>query len=102
MRPNASSPDAEYFVNAIGSRFTVVHSSGKFTTFDVQPVENGAAGFIATIDGQSKVAPPSAPGEALDIGLTRFEAPDGHIDCAFTPSTAGQQMANGRLGTKRS
>jgi len=71
------SPEAEYFVEAKGSRFTVMHSSGTFTTFDGQPIENRAAGFTATFDGQSKVVPPAAPGEALDIGLTHFEVSDG-------------------------
>ena len=71
------SPDAEYFVAAIGSRFTVVHSSGAFTTFAGQPIENRAAGFTATFDDQAKVVPPASPGEPLDIGLTRFEAPTG-------------------------
>jgi hypothetical protein len=71
------SPEAEYFVEATGSRFTVVHSSGTFTTFDGQPVENRTSGFTATCDDQSKVVPPSAPGEVLDIGLTRFQAPEG-------------------------
>jgi hypothetical protein len=71
------SPEAEYFVETTGSRFTVLHSSGTFTTFNGEPIENRAAGFTATLDDQEKVVPPAAPGEALDIGLTRFEVPDG-------------------------
>jgi hypothetical protein len=51
------SSEAQYFLEAQGSRFTVVYSSGTFTTFNGQPVENRAGGFTATFDGQS---PPGA------------------------------------------
>ncbi len=71
------SPEARYFLEAQGSRFTVVYSTGTFTTFNGQPVENRAAGFTVTFDGRMKVVPPAAPGEPLDIGLARFEAPEG-------------------------
>ena len=71
------SPDAQYFLEAQGSRFTVVYSSGTFTTFDGHPVENRAAGFTVTFDGQTKIVPPATAGEPLDIGLIRLQAPEG-------------------------
>jgi hypothetical protein len=39
------SPDSRYFLDAVGSQFTVVYSSGTFTTFDGRSLENRAAGF---------------------------------------------------------
>ena len=71
------SPAAQYFLEAQGSRFTVVYSSGTFTTFDGQPVENRAAGFTVSFDGQANVVPPAVAGEPLDIGLARFQAAEG-------------------------
>jgi hypothetical protein len=71
------SPEAQYFLEARGNRFTVVYSSGTITTFNGQPVENRAAGFTVLFDGRKKVVPPAAPGEPLDIGLARFEVSEG-------------------------
>jgi hypothetical protein len=71
------SSQAQYFLEAQGSRFTVVYSSGTFTTFDGQPLENRAGSFTATFDGQARTVPPAAAAEPLDIGLVRFEAPEG-------------------------
>jgi hypothetical protein len=71
------SPEAEYFLEAVGSRFTVVYSSGTFHTYNGQPQENRAAGFTATFDNQSQVVPPAAHDAPLDIGLARFTAPEG-------------------------
>jgi hypothetical protein len=71
------SADAEYFLEAAGSRFVVVSSTGTFTSFDGAPVENRAGGFTVTLDDQRTVVPPATPGQPLDIALTRFEAPEG-------------------------
>ena len=71
------SPEAEYFLEAAGSRFTVVASEGTFSTFNGNTVENRAAGYTLTFDGADRVIPPSKPGQPLDIALTRFEAPEG-------------------------
>jgi hypothetical protein len=71
------SPDARYFLDAVGSQFTVVYSSGTFTTFDGRSIENRAAGFTVRFDEQSRVVAPATEGEALDIGLLRLEGPEG-------------------------
>jgi hypothetical protein len=72
------SPEAEYCLEAQGSRFTAVYSTGSFATFDGQAVENRAAGFTASFDGREKVGvPPATAGEPLDIGLARFAAAEG-------------------------
>ena len=69
--------DASYRLEATGSRFTVVTSSGTFTTFDGRPISNRAAGFTARLDGQVRSVRPARVDEPLDIELTRFEVPAG-------------------------
>ena len=96
------SPAAQYFLEAQGSRFTVVYSSGTFTTFDGQPVENRAAGFTVTFDGQKRVVPPAAPGEALDVGLARFDAAEGRHRLQIGAVNQGTLYLHGVLAEKAS
>lgn len=65
-------PDAEYQLTARGSTFTVVYSAGTYTTFNGQSVVNRAAGFTASLDGESRVVPAAGSGEPLDMGLLKF------------------------------
>lgn len=97
-----NSPEAQYFLEAQGSRFTVVYSSGTFTTFNGQPVENRAGGFTVTFDGQAKVVPPAAPRETLDIGLARFEAPEGRHRLQIGAVNQGTLYLHGVLVEKAS
>jgi len=72
-----NSADAEYFLEAVGSRFTVVSSTGTFASFHGERIENRSAGFTVRFDDRSSTVAPAAPGQPLDIGLTRLEAPEG-------------------------
>jgi len=72
-----NSADAEYFLEAVGSRFTVVSSTGTFASFHGERIENRSAGFTVRFDDRSNTVSPAAPGQPLDIGLTRFESPEG-------------------------
>jgi hypothetical protein len=72
-----SDPQASYRLDANAARFTVVYSSGTFQTFDGETLANRAAGFNAALDNQQKVIAPAADGAPLDIGLVKFNAPQG-------------------------
>ena len=71
------SADAEYVLEATGSRFTVVTSSGTFVSDNGEPVENRAAGFTVRLDDRSQTVAPAAAGQPLDIGLLRWQASEG-------------------------
>jgi hypothetical protein len=70
-------PQSSYELHAKGGKFTVVYSSGAFTTFDGEPVANRAAGFTVSFDDRKQTIAPAAAGVPLDIGLAKFEAADG-------------------------
>ncbi len=94
------SPEAEYVLEAAGSRFTVVTSTGTFTSFNGRPVENRAAGFTARFDDQSRIVAPAASGQPLDIGLTRFEAPEGRHRLHISAVNGGDLFLHGVLVEK--
>jgi hypothetical protein len=73
----SADPKASYEFSGAGSKFTLVYSTGTFTTFDGDAISNHSAGFTAVLDGQKQVVAPAEPGAPLDVGLTRFVAPDG-------------------------
>ena len=70
-------PQSSYELRAKGSKFTVVYSCGTFNTFDGESVLNRAAGFTVAFDGREQTIAPAAGGAPLDIGLAKFEAPEG-------------------------
>jgi hypothetical protein len=71
------SPAAEWRLEAPGSKFTVVYSKGTFKTFSGKWAETRCAGFTATLDADARQIEPAKADEALDIGLLKFEVPDG-------------------------
>jgi hypothetical protein len=70
-------PQAAYELHARGSRFTLVYSTGTFSSFDGRPVANRSGGFTVSFDGQKQTIAPAADGAPLDIGLLKFSAADG-------------------------
>ena len=70
----AADSGATYRLDAGGSRFTAVTSSGTFETFDGRKIGDRTAGFTARLDGKTRTVSPARPREPLDIALTRFEA----------------------------
>ena len=92
--------DAEYVLEAVGSRFAVVTSTGTFASFHGEPVENRAAGFTATFDDQTTVVPSARSGQPLDIGLTRFEAPEGRHRLHIGVINGGSLFLHGVLVEK--
>ena len=70
-------PQSSYELDAQGSKFTLVYSTGTFNTFDGAVGTNRAAGFTATFDGHPQAIAAADEGEPLDIGLQKFEAPEG-------------------------
>jgi hypothetical protein len=73
----ADDPESSYELRARGNKFTVVYSSGTFTTFDGETEMNRAGGFTASLDGAKQTIAPAANGVPLDIGLVKFEAANG-------------------------
>ena len=94
--------DAEYSLEAVGSRFAVVTSTGTFSSFNGELVENRAAGFTATFDGRKTVVPPAEPSQPLDIGLTRFEAREGRHRLNIGGINGGSLFLHGVLVEKSS
>lgn len=74
---STDSAEAEYVFEATGSRFVVVTTSGTFTSFAGERIENRAAGFTVTFDEKSTVVPPAKAGQPLDILLTRLSVSEG-------------------------
>jgi hypothetical protein len=70
-------PRASYELEGEGSKFTVVYTTGTFTTYDGETVNNHSAGFTASLDDQKQIIAPAAANAPLDIGLAKFTAPDG-------------------------
>jgi hypothetical protein len=70
-------PDAEYQLKARGSKFTVVYSSGTYTTFNGQDIMNRAGGFTVTIDGKSHEVRAAKKNEPLGMGILEYEVQQG-------------------------
>jgi hypothetical protein len=68
---------SSYELDGNGSKFTVVYSTGTFTTFDGEPLTNRSAGFTVALDDQKEAIAPAAAGAPLDIGLVSFRVADG-------------------------
>lgn len=91
------SADAVYRLDASGSRFTLVTSSGAFETFDGLRIGNRSASFTARLDGQVKAIDPARPAEPLDIALTRFDAPEGRHSLRIEAVKDGTLFLHGAL-----
>jgi hypothetical protein len=70
-------PDAEYQLKARGNKFTVVYSSGTYTTFNGRNVMNRAGGFTVRIDESSHDVPAAEMNAPLDMGILPYDVPEG-------------------------
>ncbi|MGD0776627.1 MAG: hypothetical protein ABSC05_27745 [Candidatus Solibacter sp.] len=92
-----SDPRSSYELVGNGSKFTVVYSSGTFTTFDGEAIANRSAGFTVTLDGQKQTVAPAKPGAPLDIGLVKFEAPPGRHKVRVDSVHDGDLWLHGKI-----
>ena len=98
-------PDAQYFLEAQGSRSRPFTAAGRSRPSDGRSVENRAAGFTVHFDGQTKVAA-AAPGRAAGHRPGQVRGPRrparlqirGQPGDALSSRRAGGEVVAGRRG----
>ena len=93
----SDSPEAKMSLKVRAAEITAVYSTGTFTTFDGDSVENRAGGFTIKVDDEVRKVPPSVAGQPLDIGLEKFTVKQGMHTVKFEDIHSGWLWLHGVL-----
>lgn len=93
----SDSREAKMSLKVRAAEITAVYSTGMFTTFDGDPVENRAGGFTIKVDDDVRKIPPAVEGQPLDIGLEKFSVKQGMHTVKFEDIHSGWLWLHGLL-----